>query len=372
MSNASFRLSWVVLAVSVIMQGCSSGLPNEEAMERDAAAQASRSIRTPTTAIQDAQAAIDEAKVQRLDFYAPLHLGLAEKSLEQARKLRAENAPAQEALQAAFTAEDSIKRGMRARTRVETQLRDAFNYFDFLKSIQAREAFPEDYANLIDRLKKTIRAVEQEDQLTVKDQQVQLKDAMRQLEVKTIKYQNLNKTLKTLEESKANDADDLAPKSYVEAQQLLQSASALIERSPRDTEKVASASNIAYRAARHNAALAKDVAHFRNKYGGLGAKELEQVLLDIEGYIQNIDRVVEKGDTRYMQLEQQTKLIADMISKKQSGDSIDNMTVIDHRDFSYPPIQIDKKRIEMPTDENELHEGTTITPVIHQRVEKAR
>ncbi|HET8706185.1 MAG TPA: hypothetical protein VFM46_07785, partial [Pseudomonadales bacterium] len=319
-----------------------------------------------------AKAAIDDGKAQRLDFYAPLHLGLAEKSLEQARKLRSENAPAPEILQAAFTAEDSIKRGMRARTRVETQLQDAFTYFDFLKTIQAREAFPEDYAAQIERLKKVIRAVEQEDIQSVKEMQTQLTASMRELEVKTIKYQNLNKTIKTLEEAKKNDADDQAPKTYAEAQQLLQAASALIERNPRDTEKVAAASNLAYRAARHNTAIAKDVAMFRGKYGGLSAKELELVLLDIESYLQNIDRVVEKGDTKYMPLEQQTKLIADMIVKKQSGDSIDNMTVIDHRDFNYPPMQIDKKRIEMPTDENEIHEGTSITPVIHQRVERTR
>lgn len=372
MTKASFRLTLVAVLVGLGLQGCSSGLPNEEAMERDAAAQASRSIRTPTTAIQDAKAAIDEGRVQRLDFYAPLHLGRAEKSLEQARKLRSEAAPAQEVLQAAFTAEDSVKRGMRARTRVETQLQDSFSYFDFLKTIQAREAFPEDYAVLIEQLKKIIRLVEQEDAQSVKETQAQLAAAMRALEVKTIKYQNLNKTIKTLEEAKKNDADDLAPKTFAEAQQLMQVASSMIEKNPRETEKVAAASNLAYRAARHNTAIAKDVGYFRGKYGGLGAKELELVLLDLESYIQNIDRVVEKGDTRYLQLDQQTKLIADMIVKKQSGDSIDNMTVIDHRDFNYPPLQIDKKRIEMPTDENEIHEGTTITPVIHERVEKTR
>lgn len=372
MTKASFRLSFAAIAVSLGLQGCGNGLPNEDAMERDAAAQASRSIRTPATAIQDAKAAIEEGKAQRLDFYAPLHLLAAQKWLEKAQNLRSEGAQAQEILQVAFEAEDSIKRGMRARTAVETQLQDSFSYFDFLKTIQAREAFPEDYAALIERFKKVINAVEKEDGQSVKELQTQLAAEMRALEVKTIKYQNLNKTIKTLEESKKADADDLAPKTYADAQRLMQIASTLIEKDPRDTQKVALASNIAYREARHNAAIAKDVGFFKAKYGGLSAKELELVLLDIEYYLQNIDRVAEKGDTRYMQIEQQAKLIADMIVKKQSGESIDNMTVIDHRNFNYPPIQIDKHRLELPTDENEIHEGTTITPVIHERATKTR
>lgn len=285
------------------LAGCAMNrLPNLNIDEMAASGQLDKSSRTPQAMIAQAQADMDKANREELDYYAPMHLAMAEKHLKKAQNLLVSGGEeAGIVTEAAFTRK-VVEKGLMVKQTVLRQLDEVLAMKERLDTVKANVHFREEYEDQLDHIKKLIHYIEKGDQdAVVKKKSAYLKE-MRTLEVNVAKKITLTEPLEFLTKARNLDAEQLAPKTLKAAEDTMARSTVFIESYPRDDKGVEKAGLDALRASQHVFYVTKEVITIKNMSEG----EYENLVLDFENNLNRITLSLGEPDVRYMSLHDQS------------------------------------------------------------------
>lgn len=338
------------LVLSEIVTGCTS-LADKSAINERAelnAVNAEVNVQTLLPILENAMANQREAL---MPFYAPLHWKLARESFDEAVSLVSKNSPEIEIKKRLLIVQDCIEAMPGSKQTALKELDDVAEYFRFLRKIEADNAYPEEYAELIEDLRDITKKIDAPDLDAAREAKQSLLKDMTRLEIKTITFQQTSLAETTLEVAEDADADDLAEKSYKNAEKSLDIAKKLIAENPRNKENIATVSSHAFIEASHAGAIAREVKSIVEKMDDDAIEEesLEGLVLRFETSLVSVARGFGLPDLRYLSLSDQASLLADYASLLTAGER-KKITVPPHANGNYPPVSVDSAKLWLPPD----------------------
>lgn len=304
----------VLCTLSFVLSGCSNlpvmgnSLPEDTAKAAALQKEAQSKKVSIDELIEAGSQAIAKGKEGELDFYAPIHLKKAEADLKKARKLKEKNKPESKAEMRvlAVGVPHLIEDGFANKKLVQEKLIKSFDHRAVLKSIDAHKTLPKAYNKVNDRLFGLIKRIEKGDLEKAVIAEAKLLKAMNKVEVDTIETQKLTVVKKTINLAKRGDSEDLAPATFTTAEAALIAAQEAIRQNPRDKARIDELSDTALKAAKHNLYVASEI----RKILEISEKEMEGLILRIEGLLHNVSSAMNHEDLRYMSLQDQSNELA--------------------------------------------------------------
>lgn len=343
-------MRYLPLLLIALLQACAS-LPDEKAMRADALVRAQSDTRDVDTVISNIEVSLRNSSEENMPFYAPLNWKLATDSLTAALKLKEKGAPEAEIRQQLLVAEQAYSAMAPNKQRALDELPDVIEYFKFLQKMGAAAAYPKDYAELISDLRDLIARLDRADVAGAqKDKQSLLSD-MRDVEVKTLTFQQLSAADIALDQAEDMDADDDAEQSYDTAEASIKRARQIIKDNPRNLDTVREASRKAYIDAKHAIAVAQEVQSLEKKLDGakIEPEALERLVLQFESYLIDVVNGMGLPELRYLPLSEQAATLARLGKAIKNGEPVD-LTPVDHTSDRYPPSTVEVERLKLPPE----------------------
>jgi hypothetical protein len=221
--------------MAAVMGGCTMNrLPNTIAIDQAAVELSKQSKQSPQEALALAEKDIATAKKEALEYYAPIHLSLAEQYLTKAQSLWVKGGQPVEMVAETIKARKMVAEGLDVKQSVLRQLSEVFEMKVRLDQLKAEVHLHDDYMDQLDHIKKLITYIEKGDQETLDKKKKDYLSDMRALEVNVVKKITLSEPIKILGNAKKIDAKKLAPKSWKSAEDTLKQSTVYIESFPRD------------------------------------------------------------------------------------------------------------------------------------------
>ena len=298
---------FITLFSASLLGGCASNISNIDHLERQANMQASRSSKSPSNAISYAQSRLQAGKAAELAFYAPDHLEQATKALDNARSLQAKGEPGQIIRTQSQLVEKIVEAGLVRKEDALKTLKKTLDQRTEMLKIESNKFYPSEFKEQMTRLSKLLALVESKQSVQARQEQPELLSDMKDLEVKTVKFQYLRKVEDQYQATLDSGADALTPRTIILAQRSLASANQLISMRPRDKDDIQKASDAAAHAVRHAFMIITEV----NRLLDLAPKDAESTVLGYEQMLYRIAVAVKyKGDIRDQKFDEQSRLIA--------------------------------------------------------------
>ena len=312
---------WIVLVLIFISAGCSMNrLPNIKAINQASLVQSRQSSQSPQEAVSLAEKDIETAHQEALEYFAPIHLSLAEESLKKAQSLLLKGADPIAVIAETIKSRKMTADGLLSKQSAIRQLRDVFEMKERLQELKAEVYFRDEYEDRLDDIKKLIRYIEKGDQETLDDKKKDCFGEMLALEIDVVKKITLSEPIQIFNMAKKIDAKKLAPKTWKTAKDTLEQSQVCIESFPRDKARVAKAGLDALRACQHVYFVTKEVLTIQD----IDKDEFENLVLEIENKLNRISLGLNHGDVRYMSLYDQS------VALSSSAEAL-NSTLSQHR-----------------------------------------
>ncbi|KZZ43164.1 MAG: hypothetical protein MK185_08275 [Saccharospirillaceae bacterium] len=293
----------------VLLSGCSNKIANFEAISQTAKRDAAVADESAARTIQHAQSKIDLARSEKLEFYAPRHLELAQEQLLEAQEMHTGGEPDGPVKTVAMTSIRTLDAGLETKRNILEQLKPTLDHRGVLLKIKADQFFPTDFAGLEQTLREMIDLMEDSQTLEVRKRQKELLARMHQVEVNTIEYIQLKPVKDQLERIDARGGSSVAPISWDTAQKALMQSQALIAKTPRAKGAIAKATVAATRAAEH-AAVITDLS---NEILDADSDVAEGIALRMERWLYRISVALKHDDIRHEPLADQAAEYASAI-----------------------------------------------------------
>lgn len=171
---------------------------------------------------------------------------------------------------------------------VKVHLKVADAHFSELTSLQAHSYFPNEFNKVKNQFTKLMELLEKNDVQTAIQQEPELIKQMIQLEIAALKQINLAEAIQYVQDAKKLDASDYAPKSLKQAESLLQSTQALIEKSYRDKHAISAASKKTLKSAKKLYFIAKEILKIHKS----SDEALEQQVINHYGFLSELGSVL--------------------------------------------------------------------------------
>lgn len=306
--NLISRTAIATLGV-VLLSGCANKLANFDAISQTAKRDAAVADESAARTIQHAQSKIDLGRTEKLEFYAPRHLELAQEQLLKAQEMHTDGDPDGKVKTVAMTSIRTLDAGLETKRNILKQLKPTLDHRTVLLKIKADQFFPTDFAGLEQALREMIDLMEDSQTLEVRKRQKELLARMHQVEVNTIAYIQLQPVKDQLARIDAKGGSSIAPISWDTAQQALMQAQALIAKTPRAKGAIAKATVAATRAAQH----ADVITNLSNEILDADSDAAEGIALRMERWLYRISVALKHDDIRHEPLADQAAEYASAI-----------------------------------------------------------
>ncbi|WP_420589981.1 hypothetical protein [Bacterioplanoides sp.] len=293
----------------VLLSGCSSKIANFDAISQTAKRDAAVADESAARTIQHAQSKIDLGRTEKLEFYAPRHLELAQEQLLEAQEMHTGGEPDGPVKTVAMTSIRTLDAGLETKRNILKQLKPTLDHRSVLMKIKADQFFPTDFAGLEQSLREMIDLMEDSQTLEVRKRQKELLARMHQVEVNTIEYIQLQPIKDQLARIDAKGGSSVAPISWDTAQKALMQAQALIAKTPRAKGAIAKATVAATRAAEH----ADVITNLSNEILDADSDAAEGIALRMERWLYRISVALKHDDIRHEPLADQAAEYASAI-----------------------------------------------------------
>lgn len=306
----SATLLSTVFAVS-LMTGCASQVANLDYIELEAKKDAAMADESAAKSIQRAQMNIELGKSERLDYFAPRHLKIAQDKLLEARKKHTSGDPDGEVKPVAMASKKTLEAGLATKKLVINTLRPALKHKEKLEEIKADKYYPENYNKNTAAIVKLIDLIESGKMAEAKLGQKELLPLMHANEVETIEYIQLQPIKDQLSNIKNKGGDSIAPSSWAVAQRSLAKAQDVIGKTPRAKKQILSATHDAQRAADH----ANVITDFANEINNANSSNAEAIALKVERWLYQVSTALKHDDIRHRPFDEQAKTLAAEVEK---------------------------------------------------------
>lgn len=297
----------ITLFSASLLGGCASNVSNIDHLERQSDMQAARSSKSPSNAISYAQSRLQAGKSADLAFYAPDHLEQATAALDNARSLQAKGEPGLAVRAQSQLVEKIVEAGLVRKEDALKTLKKSLDQRTEMLKIEANKYYPTEFTEQMARLAELLALVESNQSVKARQEQAELLADMKDLEVKTVKFQYLRKVEDQYQETLDKGANSLTPRTIILAQRSLASANQLITMRPRDKKDIQDAADAAAHSVRHAFLIISEV----NRLLDLESKDAESTVLGYEQMLYRIAVAVKyKGDIRDQKFDEQSRLIA--------------------------------------------------------------
>ncbi len=347
-----FYANACLLSLALSLGACTT-LQEKSALSEQAEHLAKSEDLDTASLISQLDQAMFEQRKALMPFYSPLRWKLAKDSfdnaLEQSKKGTAESEA--EARKQLMIVQQCIEKMPESKALAIKELEDVAEYFKRLQTIEADKAYPEDYAELIEDLRGIAEKIDAPDLPGARSAKESLLEDMRDLEVKTITFQQTSIAVIALDAAEDLDADDVAEKSFERAENTIETATRVIEDNPRNHEQIKEASQKAFIEAKHASAVALEANTIVDRLNveDLEPKDVEGLILHFETSLSNIFTSMGLGDRRYLTLSDQSRLLAESAERLRSGQPLD-VPVPPHETRDYPPNTVEASKLWLPPE----------------------
>lgn len=285
----------------VLLSGCSSKIANFDAISQIAKRDAAVADESAARTIQHAQSKVELGRTEKLEFYAPRHLQLAQEQLLKAQEMHTSGDPDGVVKTVAMTSVKTLDAGLETKRNILKQLKPTLDHRAVLMKIKADQFFPTDFAGLEQKLREMIDLMEDSQTIEADKRQKELLARMHQVEVNTIEYIQLQPVKDHLDRIDAKNGSSVAPISWDTAQKALMQAQALIAKTPRAKGAIAKATVAATRAVQH----AEVITNLSNEILDADSEGAEVIALRMERWLYRISVALKHDDIRHEPLADQ-------------------------------------------------------------------
>lgn len=308
MSLYHHKASMVLLAL--LVSGCMQPqIANTKYMDELSYKEAANTKQSPQQICEAGSVAIAMGNKEKLHFYAPLHLAQAVNSLEEGQELIKNKETITQGLSQCFKVKKLIDNGVLIKAKVQVSLNDVLDELKQLKKVDSSKKFTDDIQDYIEDTIDLVKIIEAGKMNDAMQGQAELIKDMLELEIKIITEKNIAAVEAMIERAEDVDADDLASKTFEQAERELIRAKKFIRENYRDNAQVIAASNMAMLAAKHAYSVAKEVESLQQ----LKPDAAEDKVLYIESLLQAINKKLNKAVVIGASLDEQSDIIAQRV-----------------------------------------------------------
>lgn len=328
MNNKSIS---VLLLVSLTLFGCSSQkLKNTDRLEAEAIKLALATEITPEQALQEATEAMNDAALEELDFYSPLHMKEAGDAFSEAQKLIKKDTGKSKSIQESFKVKQIVKDGLKNKNAAKEILSRSVDSLTVLKELDAPKLFSSEYKSRREDVIDLFIMIESGGIKDVAKKENDVLKKLAELEIKAIYEKYISPADKALLRAKDDKADDLAAVTYKNAVTEIRKASDYIKTNYKDRKAVEKLGQDALREANHAYYVAKEVLELK----GMSVDLAETRVLHIESLFEKINQSMnmesgigsslsDQAEKIFLKAKANAQVIANMGSQmKDSAESI--------------------------------------------------
>lgn len=299
-----------VFAVS-LMTGCATKVANLDYIELEAQKDAAMADESAAKSIQRAQMNIELGKSEKLDYFAPRHLKIAQDKLLDARNMHTSGKPDGEVKPVAMASKKTLEAGLATKKLVINTLRPSLKHKEKLEEIKADKYYPENYNKITAAIVKLIDLIESGKMAEAQLGQKKLLPLMHANEVETIEFIQLQPIKDQLSNIKGKGGSSIAPSSWAVAQRSLLKAQDVISKTPRAKKQILAATHDAQRAADH----ANVITDFANDIDNANSDNAEAMALKVERWLYRVSVALKHDDIRHRPFDEQAATLATEVEK---------------------------------------------------------
>ncbi len=266
-------------------------------------------------ALDEANEAYRRAQDDNLTFYAPLHMKRLEETLREARQQEL-SGNSEQAIAAAAQVMSLLENGRRTKAAALDALPELFAQKEVLDNIKSANVLPEDYRDAMGDLSKLITLIESGNASRAAEKAPSLLEDLTELEIDTMLAIHWQPAADTLEKAEDEKADDNAPSSFAESEQMIESARDTIRSSYRERGLCEQVGKEALRSAQHTLYIAREA----KKLQKLNADKAEYAALKLESFLHEVAIGSGSGDLRHMSFKDQALAIIQNIREREQQD----------------------------------------------------
>lgn len=305
-------LKTLLLASITLLTACSEKIANYDSLYAHAKRTAALADESPAKSLQQAAMTLEQAKKQKLTFFAPRHLMFGTEELVKAKEMHTSGEPDGVVKTQAKLAQKMLERGLDVRKHIRKDLDPTLKHRDQLVRIRSNKLFPDDFRKVSEDISKLIDLMEDGMDVQARSNQKPLLRDMRALEVKTIEFTQLQAVKDLLQRVKNRNGDDVASITYAQAQKALEKAQAVIQKDPRDKAAI----DVATRKASHASQRADVITDMANSILDSNDESAEIIALRVEGWLHKTSNALQIEDARNEPFMKQNARILDKILEK--------------------------------------------------------
>ncbi|AWB65337.1 hypothetical protein C2869_02270 [Saccharobesus litoralis] len=321
----------VALSAAVLIVSCSSTSKNSASSS--AAASNSTQQSAKQKYLNEAREVLDGFKVKLADdslndlsYFAPKPLALAKKKFKDAMEeyddiakgggslLNIFTSEEEEALEAkkeiiklVATAESELNKAKKIRESAKTILGDVFSRRDYLKQLNVTKIYPKTFQKLNNEIDGMVKDIAEGEIERATKEQAKMSAELLALEVKTVKYIELNELNEQIASYKKAKIDDALPRTFQGLVNARNTADAVISADPRAKEAIKTAVDKVKFEIAH-------LKHLHKAYKELASTKktsYELYLIAAENNLHTIASAMQLGDLRNIAMKDQADAIAD-------------------------------------------------------------
>lgn len=306
--NKSGILGLVI--AGILLTGCANNkIANTDILSQQAKEQASNSDLSPQEAILNAAKLIEQSQNDQLHFFAPLHYSAAQEALTEAQDLLNSKAVNALVLEQTFKVDSLLKSAYTNKNNVFSTLKKSLSHKQILEELGSPEVLPEAFQDTVDDLKDLIKEIEGGFMDKALQGQAKLLSLMTEVEIATLKKQHLSPVESMIDKAESIDADEFAEKTFIQAEQALESATLFIEKNYSDRDGVRKNGLEALNAASHAYYIAQESTGLVE----LKRADAENKALYFESLLERINKSLGIENLNTKSLYDQSVLIAETV-----------------------------------------------------------
>ncbi|WP_455205498.1 hypothetical protein [Kaarinaea lacus] len=346
-------------------------VPEEVVQEKFASASTSQAMRQTSSIYA-------QAKASKLDFFAPSNFADAKMAMDRARILFREQADDMEIKKYLFLVEEHIQKAYEVKKVSQQNLHEVLAQIDVLTQKNAKSSYGEDYDYIVYRAQELSGQIEKNNsgdtskRVPMSDIEKEKKEILEdahKLEIAVVKHNTLTATTKVFKEVDAINGDKYAPQTYKEAELAFQRANEIIEKDVRNDEAIEKAGDD-YRFAVHHA---MHVARAAKHLDGIGGREYEQYILNLEKKLAPIAEARNYRDIRDHSIFEQTQILtglAQRIKTAQSNNSVNAVSNNSSVTTATQDIELRRLKEEKQLAMEKIEKLTASVATLKQRIEE--
>lgn len=274
-----------IILLLIFLTSCASeGLIQSEQEINIARQEALNTNKSPESLLNEYENKLAAFTEESLAFYAPLNFQQASERVIKAKK-QLKNLSPQTINFELISALRYIDKAVSNKQAVKLHLKKADTHFTVLQTLQAPTLSPVEFSKIKDSFKKLNKLIENgKVQEAIKQEPDLIKD-MIQVEIETLKTSHLGESIKLINQAKENNAENYAPASLKEAENLLDLTQAFIQKSYRDRSTILQKSEETLKAAKKLYYISKEaLAIHKSSY-----EEIEKKVINAYSFLRELE-----------------------------------------------------------------------------------